>query len=360
MAFMKTNTVNITVGGVTYNSLDDFGLAIQNTDYIGTPVRDSHITFVPGRNGPLDYTGVFGEAAFQYRPIEIIFGGIQEPDQWDEWISTFRNLFEGKEIKLEFATDPGWYYSGRCSIEDFKHKRAIGDFGLNIEYAYPFKKKDSIQIITSSMPVEVINTGIQTVPTITASSTATVNVIGKNLIPYPYHHKSRTANGVTWVVNSDGTVTANGTATANSEFVCMHHTNPTSYLQTGTYILSGSPANGSSSTYAIWIAQRDADANTWVNNGYDTGNGRTFTIINPNLPIHITLNVRSGQTVSNLVFKPMLRMATDTDATYEPYHHANKTLQAGTYTDADFTLATGKNTITSDATIIFNYTEKKL
>lgn len=142
MAFLKTNSVDITVDGHTYNSLDDFGLAIHNTDYIGHPIRNEHYSFVPGRNGPIDYTNVFGGPSFQYRTILIEFGGQQVPEDWDTWISGFRNLFEGKEVKLEFATDPGWYYSGRVSIQDFAHKRAIGEFTFAIEKAYPFKQKD--------------------------------------------------------------------------------------------------------------------------------------------------------------------------------------------------------------------------
>lgn len=42
---------------------------------------------------------------------------------------------------------------------------------------------------------------------------------GQNLIPYPYYRPdSYTNNGITWTVNEDGSVTANGTATATAHY----------------------------------------------------------------------------------------------------------------------------------------------
>ena len=42
--------------------------------------------------------------------------------------------------------------------------------------------------------------------------------IGKNLIPYPYINTTKTANGVTYTDNGDGSVTISGTATGYSDF----------------------------------------------------------------------------------------------------------------------------------------------
>ena len=182
MAFLKTNSVDITVDGTTYNSLDDFGLAIKNTDYAGHPIRDEHYSFVPGRNGPLDHTGVFGGPSFQYRTIVLELGGMQAPEDWDAWISNFRNLFEGKEIKLELATEPGWVYSGRASIEDFMHKRAIGEFSLVIEKAYPFKQRDVVletTATTGGTTVAAEVTRQTVVPEVTCAAAITITTGGE-------------------------------------------------------------------------------------------------------------------------------------------------------------------------------------
>lgn len=41
---------------------------------------------------------------------------------------------------------------------------------------------------------------------------------GQNLIPYPYDGTEGNTNGITWTVNEDGSVTANGTATATAHY----------------------------------------------------------------------------------------------------------------------------------------------
>lgn len=205
MAFMKTNTVDITVDGTTYNSLSYFGLAIENTDYIGTPVRDGHQSFVPGRSGPVDYTYVYGGPSFKYRPIEIIFGRTMASEDWDSWLSGFRNLFEGKQVKVEFATDPGWYYSGVCSIDEYERNRALGKFKFIIAYAYPYKQKDVTLTTTAT----------------TAGASVSAEVTRQTVIP-----------SVTCTDNI--TITENGTTYS---FDSGTHQNPEFKLEAGTHSL---------------------------------------------------------------------------------------------------------------------------
>ena len=155
---MKTNSVKITVDGSTYDSLTDFKLAIENTDCIGTPVRSSaNMIEVPGRDGLLDMTDtVFGGEYFTSREIKINFGGLRNSEDWDSVISNFRNLFEGKTVKVEFATMPGWYFTGRCTIEDFGHVRALGTFVFTLPDADPYMYKDiSIDIPSDPSGVDV-------------------------------------------------------------------------------------------------------------------------------------------------------------------------------------------------------------
>ena len=50
--------------------------------------------------------------------------------------------------------------------------------------------------------------------TVTDLSTVTLMAMGKNILPYPYYSKMQTMNGVTFTVNDDGSVTANGLSCA--------------------------------------------------------------------------------------------------------------------------------------------------
>ena len=179
MNFMKTNWVDIECDGKIYNSLRDFGLAISNTDYIGQPVQNtSNIIFVPGSSKPLDLTdATFGSQPFQYRPISIHFGGIEDPKEWDMRISMIRNLFEGKKVKLYFWTEQDWYWTGRVQITEFAHKRALGEFNFEIPFADPFKYKDIEIDVTSTaqgITVDCPSCRMPVIPTITTSAAITV------------------------------------------------------------------------------------------------------------------------------------------------------------------------------------------
>lgn len=119
--------------------------------------------------------------------------------------------------------------------------------------------------------------------------------------------RSKTQDGITFTVNSDGTVKVNGTATA---VVTLTQSNP--FLKAGSYILSGCPSGGGSSTYEILL-------NTGSGTIYrDYGSGKAFTLTNDTTLANWQIVVRSGVTVNNLVFKPMVEQgSTATD--YEPY-----------------------------------------
>lgn len=126
-------------------------------------------------------------------------------------------------------------------------------------------------------------------------------VATENLIPYPYAETTKTANGVTFTVNSDGSVTVNGTATSDADFMLLRGPIQ-SYSE--SYFLSGCPTGGSDTTYYI---------SEGFTTSKDTGNGVVFN----NLPSDQAwrIVIKSGTTVNNLVFRPMLNAGT----TAKPY-----------------------------------------
>ena len=144
----------------------------------------------------------------------------------------------------------------------------------------------------------------------------TVNVCGKNLIPYPYAETTKTVNGITFTDNGDGTITANGTATTSAIFYIS--TNYT--IKKGIYTLSGCPKSDSNTDYILQFATGD-----WSFKISDFGNGATTQIDNDiNLQI-FRIAISNGVTVDNLVFRPQLELG-DTATPYEPYHGAEYTI----------------------------------
>lgn len=133
-----------------------------------------------------------------------------------------------------------------------------------------------------------------------------VKVRGKNLIPYPYYETTKTQNGVTFIDNGDGSITVNGTATADTLFFLCSASNYTIYK--GTYTLSGCPNGGSNTTYAQVLGSSYF---------MDKGNGITRNY-SEDIKLNVFIKIFSGYTADNLVFKPQLELGTTATA-YTPY-----------------------------------------
>ena len=141
-----------------------------------------------------------------------------------------------------------------------------------------------------------------------------VKVRGKNLIPYPYVRTTETVNGVTFTDNEDGTITVNGTATANIAYVICQSNSVTTQvkLTSGcTYTLSGCPSGGGSSKYFL----RTGGTKSYV----DYGSNVSFTATSDYTNAGIVIQIMNGVTVENLVFKPQIELGT-TATDYEPYN----------------------------------------
>jgi len=137
------------------------------------------------------------------------------------------------------------------------------------------------------------------------------NVLGaKNLLPN--NATNQTVNGVTFTVNDDGSITANGTASANTGFTIALD------IDARGMILSGCPDGGSRSTYSLQYTN-------YVDESFaDEGNGITIPLSTNTGLWRVAIWITAQSVVNNLVFKPMLRPASIQDDTYVPYSMTNR------------------------------------
>lgn len=150
---------------------------------------------------------------------------------------------------------------------------------------------------------------------------------GRNLIPFPYYNDSLTFHGVTWTVNSDGSVTANGTATGgNASFVIIVNDSPMQLKKGKTYSFTGCPEGGSNTTYEVHVNKCNASGGYIDSYGRDRGNGCTFTPSTDEEGVALYLYIYDGTTANNLVFYPMLEEGAIAHA-YEPTTESNVTLK---------------------------------
>ena len=147
-----------------------------------------------------------------------------------------------------------------------------------------------------------------------------------NICPiYPPHHENllnvtgvtQTTNGVTFTVHDDGSVTANGTATANAIF---YLNGSFSINDNQKYIYSGL-TGGSTTTYRMECYWRGEGG---TNKGSEvlTSGEKTICVSDKADAVKIDtfiIVVLSGATVNNVTFYPMLRHSYVKDSTFVPY-----------------------------------------
>ncbi len=163
-----------------------------------------------------------------------------------------------------------------------------GTIGQTVDFQHSTKlSKASITSIINALSSSVSGKSVS------LSKDAVIEAFrnGVNLLSKPYIDSAKVVNGITFTDNGDGTITANGTATADATFsVKVFQTTPN-----GSFALVGCPVGGSASTYYI----------AYEGYGRDYGKGvmwdgsRDFwdTVI---------IVIKKGTKVSNLKFAPQI------------------------------------------------------
>ena len=159
------------------------------------------------------------------------------------------------------------------------------------------------------------------------------NTQGQNLITYPYYESSKTENGIQFSIRSDGSIKVNGHATADTYFKIHSHLKSDGNLTVpfGIYTLSGAPKGGNPQTCFMQVTMSIAGSECGIITDYGNGGigdiddgGDYVTLTDAYIGIKIC--VKSGTTVPDLIFRPMLEKGTAFHE-YQPTNLTNKTLK---------------------------------
>lgn len=164
--------------------------------------------------------------------------------------------------------------------------------------------------------------------------------IVKNLIHYTSTETTE-LNGITFTYNSDGSITANGTATADVYYILD---NNIEVSKGTTYTLSGC-TGGSSSTFDTYCLNLHFNNRDYIQGG--TATSRTFTVNDTTQTVVARIFVKSDYTLNNVIFRPMLNVG-DTALSFELYPSEQKVnVKLSSETITDFSTVTlircGKN-----------------
>ena len=126
--------------GKTYHTLNDWGFALGNNNYISEPEMETNYIDVPYRNGLIDAsTAITGRPIYKKRQLSFALGGERPRMGWDAVISQIRNSIHGRTCRLTLDNDPNYYWRGRVFIQNFDRFRGLGTFNLNVPIAEPYK-----------------------------------------------------------------------------------------------------------------------------------------------------------------------------------------------------------------------------
>lgn len=178
------------------------------------------------------------------------------------------------------------------------------------------------QVNQNTESIALLNTSNQA---LTDQANSMANVLGaKNLMPN--NAVSYSIHGITFTVNSDGSVTANGTATELTLLFCIREFKPNN----GNYILSGGVRDG------VFVFINENNGTTFVRNVISVGNDTQFALNYSDYDnLDCGIGIESGVTVNNETFYPMIRPASITDDTYVPYAMTNRELTKKLTADAN-------------------------
>lgn len=183
---------------------------------------------------------------------------------------------------------------------------------------------------TTGSTKPVISDGIKTQFDLVHNELSDVNNIlgSKNILPNSA--TTQVINGITYTVAADGSINANGTATADS----ILHIIPGTigklsaiFSKGGNYIISaGTTGSGVDLFFGIEYTGSTWDIGEWLK--YTTQLSKEIYIDGTKLNnsssyIECYIMVSSGTTVSNIKVYPMLRPSSVMDDTYVPYSKTN-------------------------------------
>lgn len=229
----------------------------------------------------------------------------------DVYVSLNRDIVEGadgvmtigsKESALFAHMKPNvnmFFVKGKGKIQVFASSNAINPFK-----SAPASDGGGVQASGNPVQIDGLQGGVPF---------SEITVSGKNLLTYPFNETTKTVNGITFTDNGDGTITANGTATANATFLLARNFG---FEKEGNYFLSGCPSGGGLNSFYINWYQNHTGVTIKNYNDYGSGVKIPYQHIfseNNSLAISII----AGATVNNLVFRPQLELG-DTPTAYEP------------------------------------------
>lgn len=128
------------------NTYDDWHIVPSSRPLFAPPPVKTNYVDIPGSNGKLDLTDALnGYPVYDNRTGSMEFIVLNGFGQWQERYSAISNYLHGQKMKAYLEDDPGWYYEGRFSVNEWRSDKDWSRIVIDYD-VYPYKKEitDSI------------------------------------------------------------------------------------------------------------------------------------------------------------------------------------------------------------------------
>ena len=174
----------------TVNTWDDWHLVPTSRPVFQQPLTKTNYIEIPGSDGSLDLTeALTGRPTYQNREGSfefIVMNGYRS--SWAGGHSRFANWLHGKKLRCVLDDDPGYYYEGRFTIDEWTSNNdgtwSNITIGYNVDpYKYAIRKSSEDWLWDPfNFETDIINKNTKDI-SINGSATVTIMNYRKPLVP---------------------------------------------------------------------------------------------------------------------------------------------------------------------------------
>ena len=164
--------------GIRFDSTHSFDTLNLLLSVVSIPPAQPKTNYVdiPGGDGSVDLTEALGEVKFKDRECSFTFTVFPHED-FEEKKKTVSNLLNGKRCRIVVDKDPGFYWEGRCAVNEYASDKNLHQIVVGAVVA-PYKLKNAKTVVEipagESVKRTLTNGRMTVVPTITNTANATI------------------------------------------------------------------------------------------------------------------------------------------------------------------------------------------
>lgn len=161
------------------HSHDDLHLILSKVEIPPAGVKTTYVD-IPGGDGSVDLTEGLGRIRYKDRKCKFTFT-VSPGDDFEEKKKEVSNLLNGQRFEIVLDKDPGYKYTGRCTVNSYSTNKALHKIVVEANVG-PYKLKTAPTVVITEMgekvSVTLENGRMWTVPEITTTAMATVEFEG--------------------------------------------------------------------------------------------------------------------------------------------------------------------------------------